>query len=123
MSLTASAVAWTYLAANGARGLFYLPQLRVVLKCRDAARNVSLASWAFFALSHASAFVYAVVCVDDGGLALMSAVNVAGSGLIAGSIAWKRFAVFRGPADAASSGREDPAIRTRGAAVPLPKGA
>jgi len=90
MSPTVSTVAWIYLVANSARGLFYLPQLRVVLKCNDGARNVSLLSWSFFALSHASAFAYAIACVSDSGLALVSAINALGSGLIAGAIAWKR---------------------------------
>jgi hypothetical protein len=90
MSPTVSTVAWIYLAANSARGLFYLPQLRVVLKCNDGARNVSLLSWTFFAASHASALAYAMVCVHDSSLVLMSGINVLGSALIAGSIAWKR---------------------------------
>jgi hypothetical protein len=90
MSLTVSAITWTYLAANSARGAFYLPQIRIILKCSDGARSVSLLSWSIFALSHASALVYAVFCAHDWSLALMSAVNVSGSGLIAILTAWKR---------------------------------
>lgn len=90
MSLTISAITWTYLAANSARGIFYLPQIRIILKCRDGARSVSLLSWAIFAFSHASAFAYAVFCAHDSSLALMSAVNLSGSGLIAILTAWKR---------------------------------
>ena len=92
-----STVAWFYLATNSLRVVSYVPQIVAVWRCDDGARSISLLTWGSWVISHIAATLYGVLIVKDTFFILISLVNLAGCGAVAGIAAHRR-ALLRGSA-------------------------
>ena len=79
-----------YVATNGLRVLFYIPQILCVLKARDGAPAVSLATWTLWALSNATTSLYAGFILEDPFIALVSVGNTFCCGLVVAIVTIKR---------------------------------
>jgi len=85
-----AAIAWGYLLTNAARVFTYLPQIVLVWRCRDGARSVSLLTWGSWVAANGMAVLYGTLVVYDLFFLLISLVNLAGCGLVAGVAARRR---------------------------------
>ncbi|MFT4196227.1 hypothetical protein [Ottowia sp.] len=107
-----AAIAWGYLLSNAARVFTYLPQIVVVWRCRDGARAVSLLTWGSWVAANSMAVLYGALVVSDLFFLLISLVNLAGCGLVAGIAArrrWQWRCRQRGPGPALEEAASEPA--------------
>ena len=70
-------VGWAYVLANTGRVASYMPQIFALWRCRDGARSMSLLTWAYWAVSHLTAVMYAGLVIHDGKLLAVSSGNLA----------------------------------------------
>lgn len=87
-------IAWAYLLTNAVRVFTYVPQIVTVWRCQDGARSLSLLTWWSWVLSHITAIAYGVLVVRDLPFLLITLINLAGCGAVAG-IAMRRRAQWR----------------------------
>lgn len=90
MSTAASWIAWAYVVTNTVRIVFYVPQIRAVLKCEDGAAAVSITTWSFWTLANLTAALYGWVVVNDRAFATIFLANFACTAIVTVLAANKR---------------------------------
>jgi len=81
-----------FAVSNSVRVVAYVPQIVRVARDRDGAAAVSCLTWLLFAVSHLSTVAYAVVVIDDWGMATIFGVNMLCCLFIIGLTIYKRVA-------------------------------
>ena len=90
MRTVAEWLAWLYVLTNTVRIVFYAPQIRAVLKCRDGAAAVSITTWAFWTFANLTAALYGWFVIRDRAFTLIFLGNLACTGAVTLIAAGKR---------------------------------
>lgn len=83
-------IAGIYLFTNAARVFSYVPQILALRRCRDGARVMSLLTWSYWLLSHATALAYGVLVLGDVFFVVVTVLNLAGCATVTCMIARRR---------------------------------
>jgi hypothetical protein len=83
-------VTWVFVTVNAGRIVSYLPQIVAAYRCRNGARAVSRATWAYFAAAHLTGVVYTWVVVHDPKLACVFLTNFLACLALVAIVSWKR---------------------------------
>ena len=70
------AIAWLYIVTNAARVFTYAPQLIVVWRSEDGARDISLLTWGSWVVANATAVAYGMLVVQDLFFTLIAMLNM-----------------------------------------------
>ena len=88
--LLPAVVAWTYMVVNTGRVVFYVPQIKYLLKRNASAQGISTATWAGFCMSHLTALLYAMVVQHDSLFGFVCSLNLAFSLAIYGLATYRQ---------------------------------
>lgn len=75
-SSAGGAIAWLYIVTNAARVFTYAPQLIVVWRSQDGARDISLLTWGSWVVANATAVAYGTLVVHDLFFTLIAMLNM-----------------------------------------------
>lgn len=79
-----------YVATNGLRVLFYLPQMARIHRDADGASAIALSTWSFWTVSNATTSLYAAAVLHDPFLACISTANTICCALVVTMVVVKR---------------------------------
>jgi len=89
------AIGWFYAATSFIRVAAYAPQVRLVWRCIEGARSVSLLTWGSAALSHLAATLYGLLVLGDICFTAIGLGNFVGSAAIVCAAGVQRAAIRR----------------------------
>ena len=73
-----AAIAWLYLLTNVLRVFSFVPQILLIWRSANGARDVSLLTWGWWLVSHVFAVLYGVLVIHDAAFVLIALINLLG---------------------------------------------
>ncbi len=83
-------LAWAFTFANSIRSLFYIPQILVVARSVDGARDIALSTWCMWVLNNLIGALYGAFIAHDVALAMSFVVSALGCAVVIVLSVWKR---------------------------------
>lgn len=73
-----ASIAWLYLLTNVLRVFTFVPQILLIWRSGNGARDVSLLTWGWWLVSHVFAVLYGVLVIHDMAFVLIALINLVG---------------------------------------------